>query len=259
MAVAYRADVVAGDASTATTTSLAFTIPASAVAGDVALVGLSLNTSTPTVTTPSGWTLQSGPDVASTNATGYIFSKTLVSGDVSSTVTFTISAATKASGELSIISGGTSTGIILSKTVSAGAVSTATVPTVAGVPAGAEIVVFLTWRGAATPGPDCSTPAGYTSGSRAATTVSTGAQTSIETVYKTVASAGTYGGESFTIDQASQGTTYTIAVPAVARTGKMNYWTGTAWVAHPVKVWNGSAWVIHPAKVWNGSAWITGK
>lgn len=33
-------------------------------------------------------------------------------------------------------------------------------------------------------------------------------------------------------------------------------WSGSAWVAKPLKVWNGSTWVAKPLKVWNGSAWV---
>lgn len=45
--------------------------------------------------------------------------------------------------------------------------------------------------------------------------------------------------------------------PAVAASGHVKVWTGTAWVAKPVKVWTGSAWVTKPVKRWTGTAWVT--
>ena len=38
--------------------------------------------------------------------------------------------------------------------------------------------------------------------------------------------------------------------------GRVKVWTGSAWVAEPIKVWNGSAWILEPAKHWNGTAWV---
>lgn len=39
--------------------------------------------------------------------------------------------------------------------------------------------------------------------------------------------------------------------------GRPKVWSGTAWVAKPLKVWNGTAHVEKPMKVWTGSAWKT--
>lgn len=45
--------------------------------------------------------------------------------------------------------------------------------------------------------------------------------------------------------------------PAVAAiNARWKTWSGSAWVAKPVKVWNGSAWVEKQAKVWNGTTWV---
>ncbi len=37
--------------------------------------------------------------------------------------------------------------------------------------------------------------------------------------------------------------------------GRLKYWTGSAWVLKPLKYWNGTAWVEKPLRYWNGSSW----
>lgn len=44
----------------------------------------------------------------------------------------------------------------------------------------------------------------------------------------------------------------TVAVPG----GKPYVWTGTVWIAYPVRLWTGTAWVEEPLYVWTGTAWV---
>lgn len=264
MATAYRVDATAGDGQSATASSLALTIPASVAAGDVAYIAIGANSTSTTVTTPTGWTLKSGPDASGTVINCYLYERVLTAGDAGATVTLTLSVAQKAAAELVVISGGTTTGLVWGKNVDAGGATSVTVPTLAGVPAGALMVALFPRRNAAPPAPDVALPAGYTAGSRAANAHASGAQNSIEADWRSISSAGTYGGESAAV-ASSAGTAYAIAVPAVGgpppptRSGKANVWDGSAWVARTVKTWSGTAWVAHPAKAWDGAGWVVGK
>lgn len=43
-----------------------------------------------------------------------------------------------------------------------------------------------------------------------------------------------------------------------ARTGYVQWYSGSAWVSKPVKVFNGAVWQVKPAKTWDGSQWVLG-
>src|SRR5438874_1695592 len=103
MAAAFVASADAGDAQTVTTASLSITIPGAAAAGQVAVLFADVDSTTVTLTTPTGWTLRSGPDVAT--ASGWVYTKTLVSGDVGTAQTLTYSAASKNGATMMVFSG----------------------------------------------------------------------------------------------------------------------------------------------------------
>lgn len=222
--MALRATQTAGGGQSSGVTSLGITIPSSGVggtviAGDVATLQVLMSQAgTTTLTTPSGWSVSSGPDVASSaGARSYLLNKTLASGDIGTTLTLTFSAFTRVTATLEIESGVTTTGQVVGTPAVDATVSDGTppVPTVASVPAGSTVLCFMgraTTSGATSP--TVGLPSGFTT---AASNVSTGYSATGNTTTASgrldAASAGSYGGGSGTSSPNTAGIDYTIAYP----------------------------------------------
>lgn len=211
MAVAFRASAVGGAGQSATTSTISITIPGTAVAGDVA--ALAVSTSGNTVTTPTGWTLRSGPDAA-TSTDSYLYTKTLVSGDVGASLTLTCSAAGRFLASMIVVSGATETGAVFGTVAGEASGTTPTLPSVASVPANSIVVAFITRRRGGTPAPTITYPnGGYTT--TGGVTTGYGAAPEFATLggYKIITTSGTYGGDVEATDTASVGNNYLIGFP----------------------------------------------
>lgn len=262
MTAAFVAAAVGGNGQSAAVTNVNITIPATAAAGNVAVLTVETSFASATVVTPTGWTKQSGPDATTTTAFSYFFTKTLVSGDVGAVLNVSQgSSSSRLLASMRVYSGVTETGLVFAANVNEASTSSPALPSLASVPAGAALDGCFTRRRGGTPATTVTVPSGYTAAGAAATNFGAVPEISVQGCYKIATSAGTYGGETGSGSSASIGTNYLVALPATGttRTGKAKYWTGSAWVAHPVKFWTGSAWAIHPAKGWDGSSWVVGK
>jgi len=245
------------------------TIPADAQVGDIAVFSLQINNATANISTPpSGWTKQFGPDPTSTASECFLFTKQLVTGDPGSTVTFSLDGTGTGRGmfQMDVISGGTLTGAIFGKAIPGSAASSNTVPVLAGVPSGAYVSVHCMARLGSGTAPTITGPTGYTDdGDTTSTVNASGANFTAKTVHKITTSAGSVGGETVSFSASCVGPVYAVAIPSdvappPTRSGKVNYWDGSAWSAHPLKRWDGTAWTTHAAKgTLDGATWITGK
>lgn len=214
MAGAFVAASRAGDGITAAVSSLAITIPASAAAGHVAELYVDADTN-PTLTTPTGWTLQRTDDV-STSARTWIFTRAIQAGDAGTSVTLTFGASTRPTAVMIVKSGVTLTGIqtaLLSQTTATG---TYTLPTLTGVPAGAMVTAAFLRRRTGAAG-SITVPSPYTSPTNgdAATAFAAGSNTFLDTGYVETA-GGSIGGEAGSTGVTSLGNNYLVSLPAVS-------------------------------------------
>lgn len=207
--------------SNAGSTTITVVVPATAQAGDIALLSIGFNSSTVTATGPSGWSQQFGPDASPGTNSSYLYYKQLVSGDIGATVSITLTASTRWSAIMDVISGGTLTGLIAGHTVDGSGVVSDTIPTLPSVPSGAYMSVH-THRRVATgvSATTISLPSGYTSDGDTVTTANgSGANYTFNTFHKITSSAGNVGGETLTYSQTSAGTVYAIAIPSASSGG----------------------------------------
>lgn len=203
--------------------STSITIPAGAAIGDVALAVVQVTNTVTVSAAPSGWTLQSGPITDGTDNT-WLYSKTLVSGDPGTSVTWTFSSTTRPIIEMTVFTGVIDTGIqVATPNTDSSATSTLTVPTLASVPAGAAVVALFGRARSGTSGTpaDVTVTSPYSQGAneRASTAFSAGRNSCAEVAYQIAASAGSYGGESLSITGGTSiGTTFLVALPLASTT-----------------------------------------
>lgn len=229
MAAAFRASALAGDGSSSGSSTLTFTIPATAQVGDVALIEATTGVNSVTLTTPSGWTKLSGPDLSASVTNTHLLVRTLQAGDPGAGVTLTFSGSSRCDGVMAVYSGVTQTGLLWASQIDSTATTTPALPSLASVPAGA-MVVALQGRRVGNETPATITPAsGYTAAGTAQTNFTTGAVELTSTASHLVAaSAGTQGGVNTASSPTSIGTSYLVALPSliVSATGTMSG-TGT--------------------------------
>lgn len=211
---AFRVNFLLNDGATGGSTSVAGTVPASAVAGDVALVQFEASVDSVTVSSvPSGWLLLSGP-WSDTAGVSWLYGKQLVSGDINAAVSWGLSGSSRAAGHGAVYSGVSWAGRTIARLTQTSLTSSITIPTIAAVSVGSVFHVgFTRLRG--TNAANVTTPGGYSQGAsgRAATAAASGGQLSAESVYKVLTASGSTGGETATADLASRGTTYAVALP----------------------------------------------
>jgi alkaline phosphatase D len=214
MAVSVRGSAASGAGQTTTVASLDFPLPAGVVAGDVALVCVQVALGTGQFTTPTGWTLMSGPDRISTNVTSQLFVKTLVSGDAGATVTFAFDGgARRMSGTLVVLADVTATGLTVGVQIDSATVDSAVLPTLTGVAAGSALVAFSNRRVGSTTVPNVVWPAEYTPLAEAPTAYTSTPQLNSEAAFQLATAGGSYNGTA-TLDRSSIGSQYLVALPA---------------------------------------------
>jgi hypothetical protein len=127
-------------------TSVGVTIPATAQAGDKTFISIGHNATS--VSTPSGWTLEStGSTAGSSLWKASMFSKTLVGGDPGTTVTFTLSSAVQATHTLAVLIGAPTVREMDTVFTAGGASVTNTVTTSSAVLAGDVCLYFGSTKG----------------------------------------------------------------------------------------------------------------
>jgi hypothetical protein len=213
VAVAYIDKSLINDRQSAVTSSGTVTIPATAAAGQVALVLLTNSTTTATVTPPAGWTLVAGPDTGSTTIIAWLYGKELTAADLGATVTFAASVSGRFIGCLYTFSGATLSGEAHAVVAPASTVTAWPIAVVAAAAAG-EIVALFAGRSGSTTVPTGAVPAGYTLAGGSRTAFASGTQLFTSALYKTVDTDGSYGGETRSMSApAQQLIEYTIWLP----------------------------------------------
>jgi hypothetical protein len=106
-----RANALGGNGQTSTVSSLSIVVPAEAVDGDIAILEVESSNDTVTLTTPAGWTLIYGPDRVGTTASGWLFRKTIASGDAGGPVSLVFSTSQRCQARMSVYSGVSATGV----------------------------------------------------------------------------------------------------------------------------------------------------
>jgi hypothetical protein len=216
VAGALRAVATAGGGQSSGVTTLTITVPTtgaggSVVAGDYALITVGSFLSTPVPSTPSGWTLlQSG------NAGGgaWLYGKTLVSGDIGASVSFTFSSAVRADASMVVGSGVTATGMASAVLLESSSTSTPTLPSLAGVASGSLVVAFMSRRRQSTPAPTVTVPGAYTPQPQVSTGYGSSPEMALAAGTLVQPSTGSAGGESGSSSQATGGTNFLVALPA---------------------------------------------
>lgn len=209
-------------ASSSWTTSI--TIPATAATDgtDYAVAAFALDTGTNSHASvdsaPAGWDLLAGPSSISGAPLlrAYLYGKTIEPGEPGTTVNWTWTGNTTpgSPGHMSVYRNVTETGMLVATpTVDSTSGTSIVLPSQASVPAGALVHAHFVLNHGSTI-PDVTTPTGYTAGS-SPRVVSDGifAFASVEHAYKVVGTAGTYGGETATINVSARGIAYLVVLP----------------------------------------------
>lgn len=224
MAVTYVAGAVANNGQTVGTNTAAFTVPASAQAGDTAIVSLQQNSGSATFTPPSGWTRLSGPDYTNSNIATVVYAKDLVAGDLGGTASFTSSVSARLPGIMDVFRGTATSLASLTYAQLTAAGTTLTSPTITTTAAGTGI--YNIWgprSGFAAPSPTITVPANHTAVSVSASQFATAPNAGMQGSYLTTpGAAGSYGGQTATSSGSVTANNYTIALPASTVTGTLN-------------------------------------
>jgi hypothetical protein len=101
--------------------------------------------------------------------------------------------------------------------------------------------------------------AGYTAGTKVATTNGAGDR-AVVMEWQYVTAIDTYVANGSLNSSSLYGfvaRAYALGDPgAPGGTGKAKVFVGGSWTSHPFKTWNGTTWQTHLGKRWNGTAWI---
>jgi hypothetical protein len=246
VAVAYIDKSLINDRQSAVTSSGTVTVPATAAAGQVALVLLTNSTTTVTVTPPAGWTLVAGPDTGSTTIVAWLYGKELTAADLGATVTFAASVSGRFIGCLYTFSGATLSGEAHAAVAPASTVTAWPIAVVAAAAAG-EVVALFAGRSGSTTVPTGAVPAGYTLPGGSRTAFASGTQLFTSALYKAVDTGGSYGGETRSMSApAQQLIEYTIWLPEAGASAPTPA-TGTGALTAATPTLTGDAQVLTPA------------
>lgn len=228
------------DSGTGPVTTQTLTLPASAAAGDVAIIESSAFSTSATATISSfsgeGWTLVSGPNASATGANyrSYLWSKVLSAADIGHTVAVTWSAQLP----------GLATGVVYPAGCTIGPAGYATAPggstsiTPAGITANAGDTLLIIVTQKANSGVSLATatlPNSVVSDKTAATALAAGTNFGTIAAHQPVAASGTVGASPITYSPSTNGlSVYTLAVappPASSPGLPVFLRSGGAWVS----------------------------
>lgn len=219
MAVSFVAGAQSNNGQTSATLTATFTIPASAQAGDTALLVVTQNTGANTFTPPSGWTTLRSGDFAATSLEGALFGKDLAAGEPGSSISVTASATSRFPGVLLVFRGTQLSSVTVTAATSTTSSTTLTSPSITTTVDNSFIVNFWISRTSnAAPAGTITVPANHTADTASTTAFTTSPNDIVQTSHLTTPGlAGSYGGQNATASlAASHAVIYTIAVPPVA-------------------------------------------
>lgn len=206
---------------TGTSSTSNVTIPVSAAANDVAIITAIHPTGL--LTTPTGWTVLSGPDpTSSSNANSYALIRTLASGDAGTTVLMSWSATNRVVAHLAVYRDATASGVSVTKITKAGASTTDLVPS-ATAPAGGVFHAAITTRAGFATATVESLGSPYTVGTNGtvATNGSSAPAMNIAAGYQLPSSTATLGGETETANQSHLSVSYAVVLQPLVVTGSL--------------------------------------
>lgn len=201
------------DGATATGTTMTMTVPSGVSDGDVGLIALTVGSTSATLTTPTGWTLLSGPDDQTSGLRTYLLKRSMLASDSGTTVTCTISATGRLSG-VGVVLTAVDYATVAIGTVAKSGNTAITMPTLSVAVANTDVVGFYLWNtGTFTPDsityPGTPTPTKrdqnttlFASGNRYASAVATFPE----------GATGSYGGGSFLPTNAAVQEAYIVSV-----------------------------------------------
>lgn len=236
MAITYRAGATANNGQTANTNTATVTVPGTAVAGDVALFCMVQNSGSATFTAPAGWTplRPAGPDTINSNLRTQVWIKTLVSGDIGASASFTSNVGARLIGVLSVYAGATATGATIE--MNPVPVADSTPPYSIAAPSidtsvdGSAIHGFWVLRDpTGVPSPDLTVPATHTARSVAKTAFAASPNYTIQASHRTTfGPAGTYGTTPGEASEPSTAIVYYVALPPTPTTPPVASFTPSA-------------------------------
>lgn len=183
---------VSGTSGSAPANTVAVSLAACAV-GDACAIMVEYNSTTPTVTTPSGWTLLSGPNDNGVGSRTYLFGKILVSGDIASGVTFGLSTTSR----VAAIGGAVSNPTVSPFGTPVHNSQSGTMAAVTTVDAG-SITLHFASDTIATGAPTSLAFGTATKDSQAVTTNASGVNTAAAVGHRVTTTVGSYGGGTLT-------------------------------------------------------------
>lgn len=261
----FRAIGLGNDNTTLTgDSSFDISVDGSVQAGDVMSVVATMNTNTNTFSISGGgtvtWTLRDGPTTINSNLRAYLWTATAASNSAGSTITIdSVGGGGRFIGILEVQYGVTETGMVWGLTQDATSDTSLVWPTLS-LTETSELVGLGAMRVAAATAATMTIPSGSTERGYVNTSTANPNYSLTAITTDTSVASGSRNQGTGTASAAVTNLLYTMAFPvSISRSGKMQVYNGTTFVARPVKVWSGTAWVIRPVKVWDGSAWITAK
>lgn len=216
MTVAVRASVSAGDAATASTTTLNVSLSAGSV-NDWAVILVLGNSNTLTMATPSGWTVISGPNDNGTGLRMYLFGKKLTSGDISGGVAFIWSGTSRTVAVGHIYDGSTVDGTSPWGVPTFSANNATAAPTMSTSTDDSLVALFAA-SGSSSGAPAATVFAAHANDVAAATNLASGSNRRGIASHITTTSAGAYGGDTLTnaVPTSSVDTTIGLVINAPA-------------------------------------------
>lgn len=235
--MAFRAFTALHSGTTTSVNTITGTVPASCAAGDVLIItgqqGSGTNTLTCTTNGPTVPSLVSGPQITLANNDVWLWSLPLASGDLGKTVTITAGSGNGGYfvGTLHAFSGVQTTGLQVQVSSVSTATTSLTTPALTTTVANSEVINIYALRAASATTPVVTVPGSHTKDG-AATTGAASASPSFSLTNShrtTVGAAGSYGGLSATVNTASTGTLFTVALQPTSVSG-----TDTGFMAYRV-------------------------
>lgn len=222
MSVAYRTSALGNNGLAGNTSAMTVTIPATGVAGDLALYCIWQNTGANTFTTPAGWSLLSGPDSINSNLSAYLYAKVLASGEPNSSLTVNSSGSARWASVMDLYSGAAGVGsLILAAAPATTTANTATqaAPTATATTANCQVCEMFAVRNASTStGSTLSIAGGFTIGGNSKTSFTSSPNDAAVSAHLTsnTTTTGTVGGVSATSDIVSTSVAYTVIIPSAS-------------------------------------------
>lgn len=205
-AATLRQHVQIGNGQSSPTASPQLAIPAGAAANDIVMVTINAAHDTATMTTPTNWNLQSGPNRFGGQSQWNLWKK-LVAGEPGTTVTFTLSAPARCNGIATLVQGGTDTGISFATYDDSTGSSTTETPVTAGGTVNGIYVVHFSWMRNASPAPNVTRADPYVQGLLARSTTGYGNSPELghKALYQSAAAPGSFGGDVLAVTNSSSG------------------------------------------------------